>query len=678
MKKVLLLFITVVSYLCANAQSNVGIGTLTPDPSSVLDLTATDKGLLVPRVTTVQRTAISSPTEGLLVYDTNFGCFYYFKSGVWISLCNAGATGATGATGNSGTAGVTGPTGVTGPVGCNQSNYIIKSNGTAAVCTVAPVFEDNTGNIGIGTITPVSKVDVNGNLTIGSSYSGSNAAPSNGAIIQGQVGVGNNAPDATAILDLTNTNGAGAKPLALKLPNPPNSASTGTPIPPDVPGTPVGGLMVYNQTTGCLQYYNAVAGQWFNVAISTGTGTSTPPSITGCTAVGANQSSVSYSISTPVVGVTYQWSITSSGGGPTLSSTTGTTVSVTWNGTVGTAYTTTLTVIASGTTGTICGATVAGGGRDSIIITAGGKQVFQCNKSSTPPISMTDQTFTTPANSCIANYSVKLWGAGGGCGGANTRNGSGGAGGFVSGLLALASGTSYPVVAGMGGFTANATQEYGGGGTDAGGNSGGSGGGRAAIRNSSNTADLVTAGGGGGAAYANGHSVSNNKMCYGGAGGGLIAVDGGATGQNASGNGRAGTQAAGGVGGTGGSGIGTDGSAYQGGNGGVTNYDGGGGGGGYFGGGGGACDGPNQNRMGGGGGGSSYVVGLSTAYYNDQGNYDSGFTGNAMSPSSNATGDPDYIAYVTNAITSNPTVGQGGGSNGSVHDGGPGLVVIAW
>ena len=53
-----------------NAQA-VGINTTTPDASAVLDITATDKGLLVPRLTQVQRTAIVSPAAGLLVYQNN-------------------------------------------------------------------------------------------------------------------------------------------------------------------------------------------------------------------------------------------------------------------------------------------------------------------------------------------------------------------------------------------------------------------------------------------------------------------------------------------------------------------------------------------------------------------------------------------------------------------------------
>ena len=49
-------------------------------------------------------------------------------------------------------------------------------------------------NVGIGQASPISKLDVNGGLTVGATYSGSNIAPANGAIIQGNTGIGTAAP----------------------------------------------------------------------------------------------------------------------------------------------------------------------------------------------------------------------------------------------------------------------------------------------------------------------------------------------------------------------------------------------------------------------------------------------------------------------------------------------------
>ena len=51
-------------------------------------------------------------------------------------------------------------------------------------------------NVGINQSTPTSKLDVNGGLSVGSSYSGTFAAPANGAIFEGNVGIGIESPEA--------------------------------------------------------------------------------------------------------------------------------------------------------------------------------------------------------------------------------------------------------------------------------------------------------------------------------------------------------------------------------------------------------------------------------------------------------------------------------------------------
>lgn len=50
--------------------SQVGIGTTNPDDSSILDLTSTQAGLLIPRMTTEQRDLIENPAQGLIIYNT--------------------------------------------------------------------------------------------------------------------------------------------------------------------------------------------------------------------------------------------------------------------------------------------------------------------------------------------------------------------------------------------------------------------------------------------------------------------------------------------------------------------------------------------------------------------------------------------------------------------------------
>lgn len=58
----------------------VGIATVTPNTSSILDITGTDRGVLIPRMTSAQRTLITNPADALLVYDTDVKMFYYYNS----------------------------------------------------------------------------------------------------------------------------------------------------------------------------------------------------------------------------------------------------------------------------------------------------------------------------------------------------------------------------------------------------------------------------------------------------------------------------------------------------------------------------------------------------------------------------------------------------------------------
>ncbi|MEK7257669.1 MAG: hypothetical protein AAB316_23130, partial [Bacteroidota bacterium] len=69
---------------------NIGVNTSSPAASALLDLQATDRGILVPRMTTAQRTAIASPATGLLVFDTDTGGFWFYKGG-WLSLGGGGS-----------------------------------------------------------------------------------------------------------------------------------------------------------------------------------------------------------------------------------------------------------------------------------------------------------------------------------------------------------------------------------------------------------------------------------------------------------------------------------------------------------------------------------------------------------------------------------------------------------
>ncbi len=69
------------------AQVKVGDNPTTIDPSAVLEIESTTKGMLTPRMTEAQRTAIASPATGLTVYQTDATAgFYYYNGTAWEKL----------------------------------------------------------------------------------------------------------------------------------------------------------------------------------------------------------------------------------------------------------------------------------------------------------------------------------------------------------------------------------------------------------------------------------------------------------------------------------------------------------------------------------------------------------------------------------------------------------------
>lgn len=67
--------------------TSVGVGTVSPNASAILDLSATTKGFLPPRMTESERLAISSPTIGLMVYQTDEpDGVYVYKAAGWIQM----------------------------------------------------------------------------------------------------------------------------------------------------------------------------------------------------------------------------------------------------------------------------------------------------------------------------------------------------------------------------------------------------------------------------------------------------------------------------------------------------------------------------------------------------------------------------------------------------------------
>lgn len=126
----------------------VGIGTNSPNPSAALDVTSTTKGLLAPRVTEVQKLAITSPATGLLVYQTDGASgFWYFNGTIWTPFSGSGDNWSL--TTNTGT----NPT--TNKLGTLDNNPLIIKTNTQENMRIIP-----TGLTGINTTAPISKLTV--------------------------------------------------------------------------------------------------------------------------------------------------------------------------------------------------------------------------------------------------------------------------------------------------------------------------------------------------------------------------------------------------------------------------------------------------------------------------------------------------------------------------------------
>ncbi len=163
-KKVFFLFIILFIYK-VNAQ--VGINNTSPDASSILDVTATDKGVLLPRVSlasTSDVTTIASPETSLLIYNTNAAItgtgaegvgYYYYNGSNWVKLI-AGLN-----SGNnwylSGNAGTNSSNNFVGTT--DAQSFVIRTNNIERMRMLS------TGNIGIGIATAPARLTVSGAFT---------------------------------------------------------------------------------------------------------------------------------------------------------------------------------------------------------------------------------------------------------------------------------------------------------------------------------------------------------------------------------------------------------------------------------------------------------------------------------------------------------------------------------
>jgi len=128
MKRLSIIFLLATGCHLVNAQS-VGIGTNAPNASAQLDITSSNKGLLIPRMTTTQRVSIAAPSKGLLVFDNNTNSFWFYNGSEWTELA----------------------------VGTGSNNW--QKNGD-------DIYNSNTGNVGIGTSSPLVRLSVDSSIMV--------------------------------------------------------------------------------------------------------------------------------------------------------------------------------------------------------------------------------------------------------------------------------------------------------------------------------------------------------------------------------------------------------------------------------------------------------------------------------------------------------------------------------
>jgi len=149
MKKILLLILFFSTSLIT---AQIAIGTVTPNSSSMLDVTSTTKGMLIPRMTQAQKTAIATPSTGLLIYQTDGATGFYFYNGVSWQQFSAGSSWSL--TGNSGTTPATNQLGTT-----DAQPLIFKSNNAETLRVLS------NGNVIKGNTTSDAKLHIEGTST---------------------------------------------------------------------------------------------------------------------------------------------------------------------------------------------------------------------------------------------------------------------------------------------------------------------------------------------------------------------------------------------------------------------------------------------------------------------------------------------------------------------------------
>jgi len=164
MKNLKLIFVAIIMIASYSLTAQVAITTdgNSAAASAMLEVKSTVKGFLPPRMTAAERDAISSPANGLTIYNITTGCMNFYLSGTWVEICSG--TGTPGADYTIGTGGSCVNTTVNG-------NYVI----SVALEASNTVFLN-------ATVTTIGSWSITTDNINGYSFSGSGTFVATGAV----------------------------------------------------------------------------------------------------------------------------------------------------------------------------------------------------------------------------------------------------------------------------------------------------------------------------------------------------------------------------------------------------------------------------------------------------------------------------------------------------------------
>jgi len=161
-----ILAVALTLFVCSvQAQQQFVIGTDTPSAKSILELVSTDKGVLIPRMTTANRNAIApaAADRGMLIYNTSTNEFNYWDGTQWVAF----------------------------PSVADDPDWFVESTTNAPTAITDDIY--HTGNVGVGQVTADYPLDIytsSSSRGVDVNITGSTAAPKGISVTENTSGTG--------------------------------------------------------------------------------------------------------------------------------------------------------------------------------------------------------------------------------------------------------------------------------------------------------------------------------------------------------------------------------------------------------------------------------------------------------------------------------------------------------